>query len=127
MINKIETEEAPKAVGPYSQGTWMNDLIFVSGQLPVDPKTGQMVKEDIRIQTDRVIENIKAVLAAVGSDLSKVLRCDVFLKNMNDFKEMNAVYATKFTDDPKPARQTVQVGKLPLDAMVEISCIAKKG
>lgn len=127
MIHKIETKDAPKAVGPYSQGVWANNFIFVSGQLPVDPKTGQLVKEDIRIQTDQVLENIRSVLAAAGSDLSNVLRCDVFLRDMNDFKTMNEVYASKFTTDLKPARQAVQVGRLPLDAMVEISCIAFKG
>jgi 2-iminobutanoate/2-iminopropanoate deaminase len=126
-IEKIETKEAPGAVGPYSQGTQMDKLIFVSGQLPVDPKTGQMVERNIRIQTDRVIENLRAVLRAGGLDLKDVVRCDVFLKDMNDFTEMNGVYASKFVSDPKPARQAVQVGRLPLDAMVEISCIAYKG
>ena len=126
-IKKIETSEAPGAVGPYSQGIQFDRLIFVSGQVPIDPKTGKLVQTDIKIQTDRVIENIRAVLKAAGSDLSRVVRCDVFLKDMNDFKEMNEVYASKFVTDPRPARQTVQAGRLPLDAMVEISCIAIKG
>ncbi len=126
-IKKIETRDAPAAVGPYSQGTETNGFIFISGQLPVDPKTGQKVEEDIKVQTDRVIENLKAVLKTAGLDLSRVVRCDVFLKDMNDFKAMNEVYAAKFSTDPKPARQAVQVGKLPLDALVEISCIAYKG
>jgi len=126
-IKKVETKEAPAAVGPYSQGTETESFIFVSGQLPVDPKTGQKVEEDIKVQTDRVIENLKAVLRTAGLDLSRVVRCDVFLKDMNDFKAMNEIYASKFITDPKPARQTVQVGKLPLDALVEISCIAYKG
>lgn len=126
-IKKIETNKAPGAVGPYSQGTQTSEFIFVSGQLPVDPKTGQKVEEDIKVQTDRVIENIKAVLKAVGLDLSQVVRCDVFLKDMNDFKDMNEVYASKFVTEPKPARQAVQVGRLPIDALVEISCIAYKG
>jgi 2-iminobutanoate/2-iminopropanoate deaminase len=126
-IEKIETKEAPAAIGPYSQGTEINGFIFVSGQLPLDPGTGQMVEMNIRVQTDRAIENIKAILKAAGSDLSKVMRCDVFLKDMNDFKEMNEVYSSKFTTIPKPARQAVQVARLPLDAMVEISCIAHKG
>ena len=125
-VKKIETSKAPGAVGPYSQGTQTGGFIFVSGQLPVDPKTGQKVEDDIKVQTDRVIENIKAVLEAAGSDLSQVVRCDVFLKDMNDFKDMNEVYASKFVTEPKPARQAVQVGRLPLDAMVEISCIACK-
>jgi 2-iminobutanoate/2-iminopropanoate deaminase len=126
-IKKIETVEAPLAVGPYSQGTQADKFNFISGQLPIDPKTGKMVENNIRIQTDRVIENIRAVLKAIGLDLTDVVRCDVFLKDMNDFKEMNEVYASKFITDPKPARQAVQVGRLPLDAMVEISCIAFKG
>jgi len=85
-----------------------------------------MVASDIRIQTERVIKNIEAVLVAAGGDLSHVLRCDVFLKDMNDFKAMNEVYATHFSGELKPARQAVQIGRLPLDAMVEISCIAYK-
>lgn len=125
-VKKIETNKAPGAVGPYSQGTRTGGFIFVSGQLPIDPKTGQKVGEDIKIQTERVIENIKAVLEAAGADLSQVVRCDIFLKDMNDFEDMNKVYASKFVAEPKPARQTVQVGRLPLDAMVEISCIAYK-
>ena len=126
-IKKIETSEAPGAVGPYSQGTQFDRLIFVSGQVAIDPKTGKLVQMDIKAQTDRVIENIKAVLKAAGSDLSRVVRCDVFLKDMNDFKSMNEVYASKFVTDPRPARQAVQAARLPLDAMVEISCIAIKG
>lgn len=126
-IKKIETKDAPGAGGPYSQGTITEGFIFVSGQLPVDPKTGQIVERNIKTQTDRAMENLRAVLKAGGSDLSKVVRCDVFLKDMNDFKEMDDVYASKFVTDPKPARQTIQVGRLPLDAMIEISCIAYKG
>ena len=125
-MKKVETSEAPGAVGPYSQATVINGYIFVSGQLPIDPKTGKIVEEDIKIQTDRVIENLKAVLKAADSDLSHVLRCDVFLKDMKYFKEMNEVYASQFVGNPKPARQAVQVGALPLNAMVEISCIAYK-
>ena len=126
-MKEIETKEAPGAVGPYSQGIETERSLYVSGQLPVDPETGQMVEMEIKAQTDRAIENLKAVLRAAGSDLSQVVRCDVFLADMNDFKDMNEVYASKFVTDPKPARQAVQVGRLPLDAMVEISCIAYKG
>ena len=125
-IEKIETKDAPSAIGPYSQAIQTGSLIFVSGQLPLDVKTGQLVKGNIQDQTECVLENIKSILKAAGSDLSKVVRCDVFLKDMNDFKSMNEVYAAKFLTDPKPARQAVQVGRLPLDAMVEISCIAQK-
>jgi len=126
-MKKIETKEAPSAVGPYSQGIETESFLYVSGQLPVDPNTGKMVAMEIKVQTERVIENLKAVLAAAGADLSQVVRCDVFLADMNDFKDMNEVYASKFVTDPKPARQAVEVGRLPLDAMVEISCIACKG
>ena len=127
IIAKIETKDAPGAVGPYSQAIQTDSLIFVSGQLPLDAKTGQIVKGNIQDQTDCVLENIKSILKAAGSDLSHVVRCDVFLKDMNDFKSMNEVYSSKFSTDPKPARQAIQVGRLPLDAMIEISCIAQKG
>jgi 2-iminobutanoate/2-iminopropanoate deaminase len=126
QVKKIETKEAPEAVGPYSQGTESDGFIFVSGQLPVSSKTGQLVEKNIKVQTSQVIENLRAVLKEASSDLSRVVRCDVFLKDMNDFKDMNEVYASKFNSDPKPARQTVQVGRLPLDALIEISCIALK-
>ncbi len=125
-IKKISTTQAPEAVGPYSQGVYVDGLIFVSGQVAIDPATGKKVEDDIRAQTDRVIENLKAVLKAEGADLSDVVRCDVFLKDMNDFTSMNEVYASRFTGNPKPARQTVQVSRLPLDALIEISCIAKR-
>lgn len=125
-IEKIETKDAPGAVGPYSQAIQTDSLIFVSGQLPLDAKTGQLVKGNIQEQTDCVLENIRSILKAAGSDLSQVVRCDVFLKDMNDFKSMNEVYSSKFSTDPKPARQAIQVGRLPLDAMIEISCIAQK-
>jgi 2-iminobutanoate/2-iminopropanoate deaminase len=125
-IAKIETKDAPGAVGPYSQAIQTGELIFVSGQLPIGAKTGQPVKGDIRVQTDCVLENIKSILKAAGSDLGHVGRCEVFLKDMNDFKDMNAVFSAKFLTDPKPARQTIQVGRLALDAMIEISCIAQK-
>ena len=126
MIKKIETNEAPAAVGPYSQGVEIDRIIYVSGQLPVDPNTGQKVENEIKTQTARVIDNISAVLKASGLDLSRVTRCDVFLKDMNDFEAMNGVYSSKFVTDPKPARQAFQVGGLPLDALVEISCIAHR-
>jgi len=125
-IAKIETKDAPGAVGPYSQAIQTGSLIFVSGQLPLDAKTGQLVKGNIQDQTDCVLENIKSILKAAGSDLSHVVRGDVFLKDMSDFKSMNEVYSSKFSTDPKPARQAIQVGRLPLDAMIEISCIAQK-
>ena len=121
---KIETGSAPKAVGPYSQGISVNGFIFVSGQLPIDPQTGQMVEREIRAQTRQALANVEAVLRAAGTDLGQVVRCEVFLKDMNDFKAMNEVYAATFAGDLKPARQAVEVARLPLDAMIEVSCIA---
>jgi 2-iminobutanoate/2-iminopropanoate deaminase len=125
-MEEIRTEKSPKAVGPYSQGIKTEKFVFVSGQLPVNPETGNLVEKDISTQTDRVIENIKAILDEAGLSLNDVVRCEVFLKDMNDFKEMNDVYSSKFASDIKPARQAFQVGKLPMDALVEISCIAAK-
>jgi len=123
---KVETGNAPKAVGPYSQGIAVNGFIFVSGQLPIDPQTGHMVEREIRAQTRQALANVEAVLRAAGTDLAHVVRCDVFLKDMNDFKAMNEVYAARFAGDVKPARQAVEVSRLPLDAIVEISCIATR-
>jgi 2-iminobutanoate/2-iminopropanoate deaminase len=124
-IKQIFTKDAPEAVGPYSQGIYVDGLIFVSGQVPIDPTTGKMVKDDIRVQTHQVIKNLEAVLKAEGANLANVVRCDIFLRDMNDFTPMNEVYASMFTGNLKPARQTVQAARLPLDAMIEISCIAK--
>lgn len=121
---KISTNKAPAAVGPYSQAVEANGFVFVSGQIPVDPGTGKIVHDEIKAQTARVIDNMEEILKQAGLDLGKVVRCDVFLKDMNDFKEMNEVYGSRFVMDPRPTRQTVQVAELPLDARVEISCIA---
>lgn len=124
QIEKIETPEAPKAIGPYSQAVRTSNLLFVSGQLPVDPKTGQLVEQEIRTQTNRVLDNLEAILKEAGCSLNQVVRTDVFLKNLDDFKALNEEYAKRFQQSVPPARQTVQVAKLPLDALVEISCIA---
>ena len=121
---KISTPNAPQAIGPYSQAVRVKDLIFVSGQLPIDPKTAKLVASDVALQTQQVIDNIEAILQAEGLNLNHVVRCDVFLKNMEDFPKMNAVYAKRFTSDILPARQTIEVARLPSDALVEISCIA---
>lgn len=125
-IKEVQTDKAPKAVGPYSQGVETEQFIFVSGQLPVDPDTGKIVEKNIKKQTAKVLENILSILDHAGVGVENVVRCDVFLLDMNDFQAMNEVYASKFTSDPKPARQAFQVGRLPLDALVEISCIAVK-
>jgi 2-iminobutanoate/2-iminopropanoate deaminase len=125
MSNKsiISTKEAPAAIGPYSQATKLGDLVFCSGQIPLDPANGNVVEGGITEQTHRVLQNLKALLAASGSSLDKVMKTTVFLKDMNDFAAMNAVYATYFTANP-PARSTVQVARLPRDVAVEIECIA---
>ncbi len=119
----IATEKAPKAIGPYSQAIAHNGVVYLSGQIPLDPSTGQVVEGDIAAQTERVLENLKAVLEASGSSLSQVLKTTVFLKNMADFPKMNEVYGRYFVETP-PARSTVEVARLPRDVQVEIDCIA---
>ena len=123
-IRKIETAEAPKAIGPYSQAVATENLVFISGQLPVDPATGKLVEADIRLQTNRVLDNLEAILKQSGCTFANVVRCDVFLTDLNDFKILNEEYAKRFIEGVPPARQTIQVARLPLDAAVEISCIA---
>jgi 2-iminobutanoate/2-iminopropanoate deaminase len=122
----VSTENAPAAIGPYSQAIEIGEMIYTSGQVALDPKTGQIVDGGIREQTVRVLENLKAVLAAVRSDLQKVVKTTVYLKNMGDFAAMNEVYATYLAKDGwvAPARSTVEVARLPKDALVEIEVIA---
>jgi 2-iminobutanoate/2-iminopropanoate deaminase len=120
----VSTTGAPAAIGPYSQAVVMDGWVFASGQIPLDPATGQMVAGDAAAQTRRVLENLKAVLAAAGSGLDRVVKTTVYLKDMNDFAAMNGVYAEYFAKDP-PARATVQAARLPKDAAVEIDLIAK--
>ncbi len=119
----IHTEAAPKAIGPYSQAVVAGGLVFCSGQVPIDPATGELVPGGIEEQTHRSLRNLKAVLEAAGSGFDRVLKTTVFLQNMGDFAAMNAVYATYFPDNP-PARSTVEVARLPRSALVEIECIA---
>ena len=119
----VKTDAAPQALGPYSQAIKANGFVFVSGQTALDPRTGQMVGQDIKTQTRRVLDNIKAVLQAAGTSLDHVVRCSVFLKDMNDFGPMNEEYGSYFKELP-PARTTVQVAKLPRDGLVEIDAIA---
>jgi 2-iminobutanoate/2-iminopropanoate deaminase len=123
MRDVIATDHAPKAIGPYSQAIRAAGLIFTSGQVAIDPATQQVVAGDIAAQTDRVLKNLSAVLAASGSSLERVLRCTVFLKNLGDFAAMNEVYGRYFTQNP-PARSTVEVARLPKDVLVEIDVIA---
>ncbi len=123
MREVIATEQAPKAIGPYSQAIRAQGLIFTSGQIPLDPATAQIVAGDVSAQTNRVLKNLAAILQASGSSLEKVLRCTVFLKNMGDFAAMNEVYGRHFKQSP-PARSTVEVARLPKDVLVEIDVIA---
>lgn len=121
---KIETNLAPKAIGPYSQAVKAGQFLFVSGQVPLDPATGKLVQSEIRAQTIQVLNNLEAILKAAGCSFQHVVRCDVFLKDLNDFSILNEEYSKKFSQAVSPARQTIQVSRLPLDALVEISCIA---
>jgi 2-iminobutanoate/2-iminopropanoate deaminase len=123
MREVISTADAPKAIGPYSQAICANGLVFVSGQVAIDPSTQQVMTGDVAAQTDRVIRNLSAILKAAGSGLEKVVRSTVFLKNMGDFSAMNEVYGKFFTAAP-PARSTVEVSRLPKDVLVEIDVIA---
>jgi len=123
--NLLATDNAPKAIGPYSQGTAFGELVFTSGQLPLNPETGKLEQDSIEQATHRTIKNVQAVLIAGGSDLSKVLKATVYLKDLNDFAAMNQVYAEYFGKNP-PARTCFQVVKLPLDAIVEIEAVAHK-
>ena len=120
----ISTEDAPKAVGPYSQGVAFGSLVFTSGQLPINPVTG-ILEQDIRVATTQVIKNVQAILEAAGSSLNNVLKATVLLKNMDDFAAMNEVYSGFFGDNP-PARICFQVCKLPMDACVEMEVVAFK-
>lgn len=123
-MEKIQTHAAPQALGPYSQAVKSGELIFVSGQLPINPETGKLLESDIGQQTKLVIQNLEAILKAGGSSLSQVVRCDVFLTNLDNFKLMNEEYSNHFQGDCPPARQTIQVAALPLGSPIEISCIA---
>lgn len=127
MKQKISTEEAPKAIGPYSQAIRAGGLVYCSGQIPLDPKSGEIVGKDVTEQTERVLANLAAVLKAAGSDTTKVVKCTVYLKFMKDFAAMNAVYGKYFAGDAPPARATVAVSELPRDVLVEIDCVALAG
>jgi 2-iminobutanoate/2-iminopropanoate deaminase len=126
MKTVIASAEAPAAVGPYSQAIASGNLVFCAGQIPLDPESGNLIAGDITAQTRRVLENIKAVLAAAGATLNDVVKSTVFLLDMQDFARMNAVYAEYFSA-PFPARSTIQVARLPKDARVEIEVIASRG
>ena len=120
---RIQTNRAPQAIGPYSQAVKANGLVFVSGQIPIDPKTGQFIAGGIAEQTEQVLKNLAALLEAAGSGLDCVMKTTVFMADMEEFAVMNEVYGRFFTDEP-PARATVQAARLPRDARVEIEAIA---
>ena len=123
MREIISTNNAPQAIGPYSQAVQANGFIFTSGQIAIDPATQQVIAGDVSAQTRRVLQNLLAILQAAGTGLDKVVRCTVVLKSMNDFTAMNAVYGEYFTAAP-PARSTVEVARLPKDVLVEVDVIA---
>ena len=123
MKDIVHSDRGPKPIGPYSQAVKINGLLYLSGQIPLDPKTNEMIAGDIKAQTERVLENIKGILESAGSNLHHVIKTTVFLKDMNEFPSMNEVYAKYFTT-AHPARSTVQVARLPKEASVEIEVIA---
>lgn len=123
MKERIQTNRAPQAIGPYSQAVKANGLVFVSGQIPIDPKTGQFIAGGIAEQTEQVLKNLAALLEAAGSGLDCVMKTTVFMADMEEFAVMNEIYGRFFTDEP-PARATVQAARLPRDARVEIEAIA---
>ena len=124
MKQVIHTDSAPAAIGPYSQAIRIGDLLFVSGQVPIDPSTGAIVEGDISVQARQSLNNLKAILNAAGTNMGAVVKTTVFLADMNDFAAMNEVYA-QFFQEPFPARSAVQVGRLPKDAKVEIAAVAE--
>ena len=123
MKEIISTENAPGAIGPYSQAVKTDNMIFVSGQIPIDPKTGEFVSGEIKSQTEQVLKNLSAILEAAGSKLENVVKTTVFLADMNDFAAMNEIYAAHF-GEARPARSTIQAARLPRDVKVEIEVVA---
>ena len=122
MKKIISTDHAPAAIGPYSQAIRYGNLLFVSGQIALDPETGELVEGDIEVQTKKVLENLKAIIEAAGMTLQNVLKCSCFLKDMEDFVKFNAVY-NSYLAESLPARETVEVARLPKDVRVEVSAI----
>lgn len=120
----IKPQGAPTAVGPYNQAVVAGNFVFTAGQIPLDPVSGQIVGADIKQQTEQVLKNLKAVLEGAGSSFEKAVKCTVFLKDMNDFAGMNEVYAKYVRAENAPARSTIQVARLPKDALVEIEAVA---
>ena len=125
MKKIITTQNAPAAIGPYSQAVQYGNLLFVSGQIAIDPQTGNLVEGDIEAQTEQVLKNLTAIIAKAGMAVADVLKCSCFLKDMNDFARFNAVYENYFGES-LPARETVEVSRLPKDVRVEVSAICGK-
>lgn len=125
-IQKIETEHAPKAIGPYSQATLVEGFLFISGQIPINPLTGKIEFFDIKSQTIQVLDNLEQILKAAGLTFENVVKTEIYVSNLDDFTLINSLYAERFSHSIKPARQLMQVSRLPLDSLIEISCIAKK-
>ncbi len=125
MLEYISTSKAPAAIGPYSQAIEVNGMVFTSGVIPVDPATGELVQGDAATQADQAIRNLKNLLEAAGSSMSKVIKTVVFISDMNEFANINEVYA-KYFEEPFPARSCVQVARLPKDVAIEIEAIAEK-
>jgi 2-iminobutanoate/2-iminopropanoate deaminase len=123
QLTQISTDQAPAAIGPYSQAIRCGQFIYTAGQIPLDPTSGEIVGADVQAQTHQVLQNLQAVLTSAGSSLANVVKTTVFLSSMSDFQAMNAIYATYF-GQPAPARSTVAVAELPRKALVEIECIA---
>lgn len=124
-LSIIDTPNAPAAIGPYSQAVWAGDLLFTSGQIPIDPANGAVVEGGVEAQAVQALKNLQAVLEAAGLSLGQVVKATVFIKNMNDFPTINAVYTSFFTS-PCPARSCVEVARLPKDVLIEIEAIAKR-
>ncbi|MCB5934520.1 RidA family protein [Caldibacillus thermoamylovorans] len=125
MLRKIHTEHAPQAIGPYSQGIEAGNFIFLSGQIPVDPETNEIIEGDIVAQTNQVMRNIQAILASIGLTLNHIVKTTIFLKNMDEFTLVNEAYA-KYFGEHRPARSTVEVSRLPKNVSIEIEVIAAK-
>ncbi len=126
MNQIVSTDQAPRAIGPYSQAVISNGFAFLSGQIPLDPVTNQLIQGDVAAQTERVLENLKGVLASAGSSLERVVKTTVYLTDMREFAQMNEVYGRYFPSNA-PARATIQAARLPRDVRVEIDCIATVG
>ena len=123
MKKIIQIPGAPAPIGPYSQAVLIDNTLYVSGQIPLNPVDGNLEVDNVEIATNRVLTNIKSLVEEAGMSLTNIVKCSIFLKNMDDFSTVNSVYATYFSENP-PARETVQVAKLPMDVPIEISCIA---